>query len=213
MVVVATAIVAIPTDERLLSVLVVGMTAGIYWPQLRHREWAKLAFNTGTFGLAALTGAATFTALPTTLTDELPAVLAGATIALIAYWIVNTALLTIGLEANTTHINGRLWPRVVTSDTALILCAIGGAFSGALWNQHSWELGLASLGITLGITLVVLSPRNPWRRTRRTSRNLETVTNRIDDLRRDFPDQYDDIIHDVVHAALTDHEIKPRSRH
>ena len=45
------AVVVFADSSSLLGPLLVGMCGGLYLPHLRHREFAKLMFNIGNFGL------------------------------------------------------------------------------------------------------------------------------------------------------------------
>jgi hypothetical protein len=57
------AIVVFHDEGAPLGTLLIGMCGGLYVPHLREREWRKVAFNLGNFGLASLAGAGVFWAL------------------------------------------------------------------------------------------------------------------------------------------------------
>jgi hypothetical protein len=54
------AIVVFHDETAILGALLVGMFGGLYLPHFRDREWKKVAFNLGNFGLASLAGAGVF---------------------------------------------------------------------------------------------------------------------------------------------------------
>jgi hypothetical protein len=88
------AIVVFHDEGAPLGPLLIGMCGGLYLPHLRQREWRKVAFNLGNFGLASLAGAGVFWALtPAGSVAPLRLVLCSVPAAL-AYSVVDLVLLS-----------------------------------------------------------------------------------------------------------------------
>lgn len=88
------AIVVFHDEGAPLGPLLIGMCGGLYLPHLRQREWRKVAFNLGNFGLASLAGAGVFWALtPSGSVSPLRLVLCSVPAAL-AYSVVDLVLLS-----------------------------------------------------------------------------------------------------------------------
>jgi HD domain-containing protein len=88
------AIVVFHDEGALLGPLLIGMCGGFYLPHLRQREWRKVAFNLGNFGLASLAGAGVFWLLtPSGTVSEVRLVLCSVPAAL-AYSLVDLVLLS-----------------------------------------------------------------------------------------------------------------------
>src|SRR5258708_7347967 len=62
--IVIAAIVVFSTHHTPLGVLLVGLCGGLYLPQLKRRDWRKILYNTGSFGIAMTLGYVVMSAFP-----------------------------------------------------------------------------------------------------------------------------------------------------
>jgi hypothetical protein len=71
------AVVAL-ADDALLAPLIVGMSKGLYLPQIRSRSWVLISLNAAIAGLACFAAAVVYTALPARWVGEMPEALLAA---------------------------------------------------------------------------------------------------------------------------------------
>jgi hypothetical protein len=66
------------TSGSLLAPLLVGLSKGLYLPQMRARAWSLMGINAASAGLACLAAALVYQALPASLVEGMPKALLGA---------------------------------------------------------------------------------------------------------------------------------------
>ena len=68
----AAAVVIFAAQGSLLGPLIVGMCCGLSFVNVRDRDWRRVSFNVGNFGLATLAAAFVFSLLPVSWMDSPP---------------------------------------------------------------------------------------------------------------------------------------------
>jgi hypothetical protein len=155
-VVAATAIVALHAEAGGLQVFLCASCAGLYWPQVRRRAWSKILVNTASVGFSGLSAALAYRAL---YSVALPlAVVAG----VIAYWIINSLVLS---AATSLLRGGRLlstFRRLVTSETQMLGFAVVGGLCGVVFVRvGAWAGVLALLVLLAAVDVLVIHKRRP----------------------------------------------------
>ena len=116
--------------------LLVGMAGGIYWPQIRRRDWRRVGFNIGALGLSSLAAAGAFVLIAPSA-HRVVWELFGAIGAAVAYWVVDIALLGVTMrlkEGGTLSTQVRdLWG---FADFEIVVFAVLGVFLGRLYETH-----------------------------------------------------------------------------
>jgi hypothetical protein len=82
-------IVVFCTDQTPLGVLLVGLCGGLYLPHLKRRDWRKIVYNTGAYGIAMLLGYVVLSAFPASWLASTPLLLLAALPTALAYFAAN----------------------------------------------------------------------------------------------------------------------------
>jgi len=153
-------VLAFRESTRLLGPLLCAACAGIYWPHLRERSFAKIAVNASTIGLSALVAAGAFALIdePGPLSIGRVALLAGP--AAITYWILNTSALAAALSL----LRGACFPQnvclLVRSETPMLGFAVVGALCGLVFLDHGYVAGvMAIVSLLVVIDVLTMSAR------------------------------------------------------
>lgn len=93
-------IIVLRSDAPLFGPLLVGMCGGIYWPQIRNRQWIKMFGNLGVMGLSALAGAAVYVAFPLSFVARAWGLVIAATVVTVACVLSNFVLIGLWLAAD-----------------------------------------------------------------------------------------------------------------
>jgi hypothetical protein len=129
------AIVVFHDEGAPLGPLLIGMCGGLYVPHIRQREWRKVAFNLGNFGLASLAGAGVFWALtPSGSVSPLRLVLCSVPAAL-AYSIVDLALLSRVVSMSTDRPIADVFRELRAGHLQIYPFALLGVFLGYLYLE------------------------------------------------------------------------------
>ncbi len=134
-------------EAFLLGPLLVGMSHGIYLPQLRSRSWALIAMNSASLGLASLAAAVTLHAFPQAWVAHMPYALvaaiptAGACV--LAMWVVLAP--AVHIRANQS------WRQIVVSFAPPALQSLPFAVLG-------YFLGVVYLGLGAWAVLLIIVP-------------------------------------------------------
>jgi len=129
MIVIAT-IVVFATHHTPLGVLLVGVCGGLYLPQLRRRDWRKVLYNTGAFGIAMTIGYLVMSAFPDRWLDSTPLLLVATLPTALAYFTANV----IAVSFAVARLRGEPARRV-------------------LWQLAGWQFHIypfAFLGVVIG---------------------------------------------------------------
>jgi hypothetical protein len=141
---------------------VVCACGGLYWPQLRSREWSKVVVNAACFGTSGAIAAALVSAI-ISHDGSTSVLIAAALVATIAYWLANSVLLAV---ATTTLRGGPLLRNagdLIKADTVMLVFAVGGALCGVVMTEVGpWVgiLALAALLVALDV-FVISVPAGP----------------------------------------------------
>jgi hypothetical protein len=155
-------IVAFRESAFLLGPILCGACAGLYWPHLRERAWAKIVINAATIAFSTLAAAAVFNLVWWPSLQAFLDVLIAGLIATLAYWAVNCVML-----AGATAIIGRkrFWPmtiELVRSETEMLGFALAGALCGLLFIEVGiWAGALALVLVLAAVDVLVISRPRP----------------------------------------------------
>lgn len=145
------AIVVFHDETAILGALLVGMFGGLYLPHFRDREWKKIAFNLGNFGLASLAGAGVFWLLAgSPPVSPLRLVLCSLPSAL-AYSIVDLCLLTLVVSTASERAFRRVFRELRSGHLQIYPFALLGVFLGYLY------LGIGAAVLPLFVVPIVVA--------------------------------------------------------
>lgn len=135
----------------MIGPLLVASCAGIYWPHIRDRQFAKMIVNGAGIGMSALAGAAVFQVSPSVERMSVAGVLAWAAPVAFAYWLVNSCV----LAAAATSLRGGSFRRMglllLRSEKSAFGFAILGGACGALYVRDGVVPGVGSLLALLAV--------------------------------------------------------------
>jgi HD-GYP domain-containing protein (c-di-GMP phosphodiesterase class II) len=131
------AVVVFREQHALLGPLLVGMSCGIYWQNLRDRDWRRVVFNIGNFGFSTLAAALIFWALPDAWTHDVVTLLFAAAAATAAFFVVNDALVALAI----TLTYGKSLSDVVRTFKASTYQSLPFALLGVFMGRLYLELG------------------------------------------------------------------------
>jgi hypothetical protein len=117
----------------LLGPLLVGMFGGLYWPQLRHRDITKIAFNVGNFGLSTLAAAAVYSVVSTGVRDSVALALLAAVPAALVFSTVNSVLLVPAVSMLTGRSLSAVGREMWMSDLQILPFGVLGVLLGRLY--------------------------------------------------------------------------------
>jgi hypothetical protein len=133
-----TSVVAFDRSAVLLGPLLVGMSRGIYLPQLRSRSWSLIAVNSASTGLASLAAALTLQALPEAWVRHIPQALLvaipTAAACVFAMWLVLAPAVHLRASQGWREIAMMFTPSALES----LPFAVLGYFLGVLYLTIGW---------------------------------------------------------------------------
>jgi hypothetical protein len=196
-------VVAAPSEAVFPTALLVGMVSEFDLPFVRQREWMKLAYNSSSMALVALSAAGVFSILPHSLTREFPGVLMGGLIAGMVDWVVNCTLLSFVLGLVAGGWERKTWIGLIRSDLAVLLCALVGLGAGYLWAHATWWLGFLLLCVAVAMVPAILSVRDRFASWRQRRRVVREVVARITELEREVPEVHRGVVSETTRHALS----------
>lgn len=154
-------VLAFRSDGALLGPLICGAAAGLYWPHLREHAWAKVAINSASIGLSAMSAAWTVALLRPDPTDgfQLIACLAPA---IVVYWFVNSAILGAAMAVGGSGSFNRHFAQLIKSETEMLVFAFAGGLCGFLMLEVDTWVGVLALALVLvAVDVLVISKPRP----------------------------------------------------
>lgn len=155
-------VVAFRSQAPLLGPLLCGVSAGLYWPHLRDRSWAKVIVNAASIGFSTLAAAGAFGIGHSDLAASAAGIALLAPLAVVAYWLVNSTLLA---SASVLLRGGELRPTLlvlIRSETVMLVFALVGAWCGLVFIEvGTWEGVLALGGVLVAVDVLVISRPRP----------------------------------------------------
>ncbi|HWI50659.1 MAG TPA: diguanylate cyclase [Symbiobacteriaceae bacterium] len=137
----------------LTAALLVGLAGGIVHTVLsRKLEWSKIAFNLGNIALSTAASAGVYALFPV---DQGPgritlSHLTGPTLAAVAFFVINTGLISLYLGLRTRRNPLSVWKENLWFAPAFILSGLTGAFLGAMYEA------LGPVGVVIFLTPILV---------------------------------------------------------
>jgi len=96
-------VVVFRTSDSRLGPVAVGMLGGLYLPHLRALEWRKVAMNVGGFGLATFVTSSFYWALPRSVLNDIPLLVASSIGAAVVFFATNVFFVGVYYSLVTHH--------------------------------------------------------------------------------------------------------------
>jgi HD-GYP domain-containing protein (c-di-GMP phosphodiesterase class II) len=129
----AAAVVIFAAEGSLLGPLIVGMCCGLSFVNVRDRDWRRVSFNVGNFGLATLAAAFIFSLLPVSWMNSPPLLIVAAILLTAVFFMVNDGLVAIVLSMMTGEPLSSTAREIASSTLQSLPFAILGVFLGRLY--------------------------------------------------------------------------------
>ncbi len=127
------AVVVFSDEAAVLGPLFVGMFGCAYLPQIRNRQWAKVFFNLGNFGLSTAAAALVFAGVPVQVDDSIGLQLLASIAAALTFATVNSLLLVPAVSILTGKGKRAVLQEMWVSDAQILPFAFLGAVLGRLY--------------------------------------------------------------------------------
>jgi len=146
------------TGSPLLGPVLCGLCAGFYAAHLRRGAWSRVVVNSSSVATSALAAALVLDLFNLSQESSVLKVVLSLVLAILAYWIVNSAVIAIaaGLLHHTPLLKS--FVQLVRAETEMLVFALAGALCGLLVVDVSSWFGFAALvGVLVTVDLFVIS--------------------------------------------------------
>src|SRR5207253_8140874 len=140
-VIVLGAVAVLEPHASLVGPLFVGMAAAFYVPHIRAKDWDKVCFNLGSYGLAALASSAAAAAVGGNARAPLSLVLLSGLIAASVFWIVNNLAVAILLSRLAGVSARHEFRRLLLAERTFVVVGAFGYLAGHIWATVDGLLG------------------------------------------------------------------------
>lgn len=140
----------------LLGPALCGSAAAIYWPHIRHLSWSRIVVNASSMGLAGAAAALVYRTgggLPQA--SGFPVV--GGLLAVVAFWIVNTAILSAAVTSIERSRLRTVALTLVRSDIGLVPFALLGIAAGYFAKTDGLGFGWIALAALLALVDLLIA--------------------------------------------------------
>jgi hypothetical protein len=128
------------SEAALLAPLLVGLSKGIYIPQIKAREWSFMAINAASAGLACLTAAACYNALPESFVTKMPTAFVAAVPVSLCCILTLVLVLAVGYLCRGRSLRDAVHLIVSATLESSLAFSVLGYFVGLLYLGSAWAV-------------------------------------------------------------------------
>jgi len=197
-VIVLGAVAVLEPHASLVGPLFVGMAAAFYVPHIRAKDWDKVCFHLGSYGLAALASSAAAAAVGGNARAPLSLVLLSGLVAASVFWIVNNLAVAILLSRLAGVSARHELRRLLLAERTFVVVGAFGYLAGHIWATVDGLLGALLLVLLSTLPCLTLGARRLAPERDRAS--LHTTIEPVPDMRVDAG-----LLSQVIRHARAEH--------